>query len=119
MTTPALPTRGKRLARRYPILASVPEDERPAIVRAALRHPLVLALVLGCGLLLLPLYFEWIFTLIGVEAEQDLLLKLAKLGGAILLPCVLAVPLLGRFVIPVFIRKEMKKRGYEADGEAQ
>lgn len=119
MTTPALASRGKRLAKRYPVLASVPEDERPAIVRAALRHPLVLVLVLGVGLLLLPLYFDWIFTLLGVEAEQDLLLKIAKLGGAVLLPCVLAVPLLGRFVIPVFIKKEMRKRGYQADSDAR
>ena len=110
--TPSLPSRGKRLLRRYPMLAPVPENERPAVVRAAIRHPVVLILVLGGGLLLLPLYFDWIFRLLGVENETNLMLQLAKLGGAVLAPCILAVPLLSRFVIPAFIRREMKKRGY-------
>ena len=109
---PVPASRGKRLLRRYPVLAPVPEDERPAVVRASLRHPAVLLLVLGGGLLLLPLYFDWAFRLLGVESESNLMLQMAKLGGAVLAPCILAVPLLSRFVIPIVIRREMKKRGY-------
>ena len=111
----AITSRGKRLARRYPLLANVPEDERPAVVRAALRHPLVLLLVFGVGLLALPVYLREIFALLGMETEQALLLKLAKLAGAILLPIVVAVPVLSRFVLPRFIRREMRKRGYAED----
>lgn len=109
---PAAPSRGRRLLRRYPALAPVPEDERPAVVRAAIRHPAVLILVLGIGLLLLPLYFDWVFRLLRVEQEANLMLWIAEVGGAVLVPCIVAVPVLSRFVIPVFIRREMKKRGY-------
>lgn len=110
------PSRGKRLLQRYPVLAAAPEHERPAIVRAALRNPLVLLLVFGAGLLLLPMYFDLVFAFLELAEEQSTVMALAKLAGAVLLPCLVAVPLLSRWVIPVFIRREMKKRGYPADG---
>lgn len=105
-------SRGKRLARRYPVLLAVPEDERPALVRSALRHPLVLLLVVGGGMLLLPFYMQEMFALLRVEQETVFLLKLAKLGGIVLLPVVVAVPLLSHFVLPRILVKEMRKRGY-------
>ena len=105
-------SRGKRLLRRYPILKDVPEDERPALVRAALRHPLLLLPVMIAGLLLLPLYFNEIFLLLKIEQENNLLLKLTKYACAVLLPIIVAVPLLSRFVVPGFIRREMSKRGF-------
>ena len=105
--------RGKRLLRRYPILAPVPEEERPAMVRAALRHPAVLVLVIGGGLLLLPPYFDWAFALLRIEGEPDFFMKIAKLAATVLAPLCIAVPLLSRGLIPVFIRREMQKRGYE------
>ena len=108
-------SRGKRLARRYPVLLSVPEDERPAVVRSALRHPLVLLLIVGGGMLLLPFYMREMFELLRVEQETVFLFKLAKLGGIILLPLVVVVPLLSHFVLPRFIIKEMRKRGYSED----
>ena len=111
-------SRGKRLARRYPILNSVPEDARPAVVRAALKHPLVILLVVGGGLLGLPLYLNAMFGLLGVEREPALLLKLVKFAGVILLPVVVAVPVLSRFVLPPIIRREMRKRGYGENGNA-
>jgi hypothetical protein len=107
-------SRGRRLLRRYPILAPVPEDERPAIVSASLRNPVILLLIAGGGLLLLPLYFNFAFAFLGVEQELDAIFKIAKLGGAVLLPLCIAVPLLSRFVLPFFIRREMEKRGYSA-----
>lgn len=110
-----LPTRGKRLVRRYPVLESVPEDDRPAIVRASLRNPLVLVLVFGVGLLGLPVYFDFAFAFLRVDQETDMLLKMAKFAGAVLLPICIAVPLLSRFVIPQFIKREMRKRGYTTD----
>ena len=106
------PSRGKRLLTRYPILASVPENERPVIVRASLRHPAVLLLIVGGGLALLPLYFNFAFAFLGIEQERDAILKLAKLGAALLLPLCIVVPLLSRFLLPYFIRREMEKRGY-------
>lgn len=112
----AASSRGRRLARRYPLLNSVPEDERPAIVRAALRHPLVLLLVVGGGLLLLPPYLDKMFFLLGVEQEEMLFLKLIKFAAVLLAPVVVAVPLLTRLVLPRFIRQEMRKRGYEDQG---
>ena len=108
----ATTSRGKRLARRYPVLLGVPEDERPAVVRSALRHPLVLLLVVGGGMLLLPFYMKEMFELLRIEQETMFLLKLAKLGGIVLLPVVVAVPLLSHFVLPRFILREMRKRGY-------
>lgn len=108
-------TRGERLARRYPILRKVPENERPAIVRAALRHPLMLLLVAGGGMLLLPLYFQKILGLIAMEGQQSLLLQIAIYAGIVLLPLLVAVPLLTRFVMPRILRKEMIKRGYSPD----
>lgn len=109
---PGMPSRGKRLLRRYPVLAPVPEDERPAIVRAVIRHPALLIPVFGAGLLLLPLYFDWAFRLLQVEQETNPLLQIAKIGGVVIAPCAVAVPLLTRCIIPTFIRREMKKRGY-------
>lgn len=105
-------SRGKRLLRRYPILKDVPEDERPALVRAALRHPLLLLPVVLVGVLLLPLYFNEIFLLLRIEQENNLLLKLTKYACSVLLPVIIAVPLLSRFVVPAFIRREMGKRGF-------
>lgn len=107
-------SRGKRLVKRYPVLASVPEEERPVIVRTALRHPLMLLLVVGTGLLLLPMYFDWIFAQLGVEHETQLLLQIVKFAVAVLLPIIIVVPLLSRFIVPHFIVKQMKKRGYDS-----
>ncbi|MCL1939739.1 MAG: hypothetical protein FWG04_03660 [Desulfovibrionaceae bacterium] len=107
-------SRGQRLLRRYPILAPASENERSSIVGASLRNPLVLLLVLGGGLLLLPPYFHFAFAFLRVEQEPDTIFKMAKLGAAVLLPLCIAVPLLSRFVLPFFIRREMEKRGYSA-----
>lgn len=105
-------TKGERLARRYPVLASVPENERPALVRAALRHPLLLLPVLAAGLLLLPLYFEFAFSLLGVSGAPESVFDMGKIGCVVLVPVIIAVPLLSRFVVPCFLAREMKKRGY-------
>lgn len=109
-------SRETRLARRYPILASVPAGERARIVRAALRHPVVLMLVLGLGLLGLPPYLRFMFDLLGVESDPNLLLMLAKIAGTVLIPIAVAVPLLTRFVMPHFIRKAMIAQGFNPDG---
>ena len=108
----SLPSRGKRLVRRYPLLAGVPENERPAIVRAAMGHPLFLLLVAGGGLLLLPLYFSFALPFLGIAEEKNMALATAKFAGAVLLPLVLAVPLLSRFVMPRFIRRALQRRGH-------
>jgi len=105
-------SRGKRLLRRYPMLASAPEHERPAIVRAALRNPVVLLLVVGGGFLLLPLYFHVAFAFLRLGEELNALMTLVKLAAAALLPLCIAVPLLSRFLLPFFIRREMEQRGY-------
>lgn len=105
-------SRGKRLLRRYPLLAPVPEDERPAVVRAALRHPVILLLLIGGALLLLPLYFEFVIAFFAIAEERDNILMLAKLGVAVLLPAGLIVPLFSRLLLPFFIRREMERRGY-------
>lgn len=115
----SLSSRGKRLAGRYPVLSAVPEADRPAVVRAALRHPLLLLGIVGVGIGLLPLYFEFAFTLLRVEQEPNIMLKMTKMAGAVLLPVITAVPLLTRFVMPRFIVREMRKRGFtpaSADG---
>ena len=108
----SMQSRGQRLLRRYPVLKDVPEDERPALTRAALRHPLLLLPMLLGGLLLLPLYFNEIFALLRIEQESNMLLKLTKYACSVLLPIVVAVPLLSRFIVPWFIRREMIKRGF-------
>ena len=111
----AMASRGKRLLRRYPVLKDAPEDERPSVVRAALRHPLLLLPFIAAALALLPLYFNEMFALLGVEQEQNMLMKLTKTACVMLVPIVIAVPLLSRFIVPAFIRREMIKRGYIAD----
>lgn len=105
-------SRGARLARRYPILNAVPENERPGVVRAALRHPLLLLPAVAVALLLLPLYFEFAFRLTGIAAGPDNIFDLGKVGCVVLVPVIVAVPLLSRFVVPYFIGKEMHKRGF-------
>ena len=106
------PSRGQRLLRRYPILAPVPEHERPAIVRASLRNPIVLFLIVGGGFLLLPLYFNFAFAFLRLGEEPNAIFMIAKLGAAMLLPLCIVVPLLSCFLLPFFIRREMEKRGY-------
>ncbi len=108
-------TRGKRLLRRYPLLANAPEEERPAIVRAALRNPLLLIPFLALGLLFLPLYFDRMFLLLNMDQDMNLSLRIAKFGGMALLPILILVPALTRYVMPYFLRKEMAKRGYSPD----
>ena len=106
------PSRGRRLLKRYPILAPVPENERPAIVSAALCNPVVLFLIVGGGLLLLPLYFNFAFAFLRIGEEPGAIFAIAKLGAAVLLPLCIVVPLLSRLLLPFFIRREMEKRGY-------
>lgn len=110
------PSRGKRLLRRYPQLAVVPEEARAPLVRAALRHPVLLLSLIGVGLLVLPFYFDFAFRLLRMHEEGNLLLTLAKSGAAVLAPVVLVVPLLSRFAMPRLIAKEMRKRGYTPPG---
>lgn len=110
-------TRGKRLLKRYPILKDVPEGERPAVVRAALRHPLLIIPFILVALLVLPLYFNEMFALFKVHEETEALLMMAKYAVIVLIPIALAVPLLSRLVVPGFVKKEMAKRGYPAKEE--
>lgn len=107
-----MPPRAERLARRYPLLRSVPPEERAGIVRGALKSPLVLIPLLGGGLLLLPMYLQYMFTLLGVDREPNLLLFLAKILGSALVPLLVAVPVFSRLIMPRCIRKAMRKRGY-------
>lgn len=109
--------RGKRLLNRYPILKHAPEDERPAIVRAALRHPLFIIPFVVVALLVLPLYFNEMFALFKVHEETEAMLLMAKYAGIVLLPIVVAVPVLSRLATPHFIKKELAKRGYLTPGE--
>ena len=104
--------RGRRLLKRYPVLAPVPENERSAIVGAALRNPVVLLLVVSGGFLLLPRYFTFAFAFLRIGEEPNAIFMIAKLGAAVLLPLCIFVPLLSRFLLPFFIRREMEKRGY-------
>ncbi len=112
-------SRAARLARRYPVLASVPPEERARMVRTALRHPLILLLVVGLGLLGLPPYLRFMFDLLGVESEPNLLFMLAKTALTILIPIAVAVPLLTRFVMPRFLLKAMASQGYGAAPETE
>ena len=104
--------RGKRLLKRYPLLEPVPEEERPAVVRAALRHPLLVGPFIFMALLVLPLYFNEMFALFKVKEETEAVLMMAKYAVIVLIPIIIAVPLLSRLVVPGFIKKEMAKRGY-------
>ncbi|MDR0338978.1 MAG: hypothetical protein LBH65_01735 [Desulfovibrio sp.] len=105
-------SRGRRLARRYPVLAPVPEDERPAVVRKALRHPLLLLPTLAVALVALPPYFDFALRFLNVTAQPESIFDLGKIGCAILVPVIIAAPLLSRLVLPSFILREMKNRGY-------
>ena len=105
-------TRGKRLLKRYPLLEPVPEEERSAVVRAALRHPLLIVPFILVALLVLPLYFNEMFALFKVKEETEAMLMMAKYAVIVLIPIVIAVPLLSRLIVPGFIKKEMTKRGY-------
>ena len=107
--------REERLARRYPDLKRVPPKERRGIVRAAILHPVVLGTVLLFGLLILPRYIGIAFHYLDIEHEQNFPLMLAKLGLLTLAPLCVLVPLLTKFLMPHYIRKAMRKRGYEAD----
>lgn len=116
----ASPSKGKRLLRRYPILAPVPEEERAKVVRAALRNPLVMVII-GClGFFILPPYFKFALQFLRVEEDPVLLMQLAKVGAAVILPIAVAVPLLSHYVMPYFLRTELKKQGYlKEDDEEQ
>jgi len=105
-------TKGERLARRYPVLEPVPEQERPALVRAALRHPFLLIPVLAVGIFALPPYFEMAFSWLGLGSAPESIYDMGKIGCVVLVPVIIAVPLLSRFVVPSFLAREMKKRGY-------
>ena len=109
--------RGKRLLKRYPLLESVPEEERPVVVRAALRHPLLIVPFVLVAFLVLPLYFNEMFALFKVKEEPEAMLMMAKYAVIVLIPIIIAVPLLSRLVVPGFIKKEMVKRGYAEDEE--
>lgn len=113
-------TRAMRLLKRYPMLETVPESERPAVVRAALLNPVLLVALVGVCFLLLPPYFKFAHELLDILHETNPLLLASKTGGTVLAPCLVIVPLLTRFVVPVFIRRQMKKRGYgtQADSES-
>ena len=93
----------------------MPPKERRGIVRAAILHPVVLGTVFLFGFLILPRYIGIAFHFLDIEHEQNLPLMLAKIGLLILTPLCILVPLLKKFLMPHYIRKVMRKRGYEAD----
>ncbi len=104
--------RQERLARRYPLLRDVPPQERSALVRAAILHPLVLGAAGLFAFLLLPPYVDRMFYLLDLQSEASPLLFLAKVGGVVLLPLCLLVPLLTKVLMPYRLRSVMRKRGF-------
>ena len=107
----------ERLALRYPVLKSVPPGERRAIVRAAFASPAILLFLFAAALVILPRYLEFAFTWLDIEREQNMLFQLGKAGLVMLLPVCTLVPLLTKFLMPRGIRKAMRKRGYDPDGQ--
>ena len=104
-----------RLARRYPDLAAVPPEERRPIVRAALAHPLVVVLLLVLAGAALPAYLHLSFTFLGLYTEDQPLSLVSKSLIALAPPIWAITFAFTRWVLPPFIRRQMKKRGYGKD----
>ena len=94
------------------MLKSVPEKERRAVLRAAIMYPAAIVPVFCFGLLFFPPYVEFMLNFFGALDELDMFVFLAKMGGIILLPVCIFVPLLKKTIMPYCICKIMQKRGF-------
>ncbi|MDR2076778.1 MAG: hypothetical protein LBP61_07625 [Desulfovibrio sp.] len=103
------------LARRYPLLRSVPPEQRSRVLRAAILNPLILGIILSFTLLAMPPYMDITFRLLDVNREANFALKAGKIILLTLPPMSLALFLLTRFLLPLSLRRVMRKRGFDPD----
>jgi hypothetical protein len=107
--------RAEALARRYPLLRGVPAEQRSGVLRAAILSPHILGIVLAFGLIAMPPYMTIVSRFLNVEQEPHFLLKLGKVFLLTLPPMSLVLFLLTRFLMPLALRRTMRKRGFDPD----
>ena len=105
----------ERLARRYPVLAVVPPEERRPIVRAALLHPVIIVLLLLLVGVALPAYLQVVFAFLGLQGETQPLSLISKVLIALAPPVWAITFAFSRWILPPFIKRVMRKRGYGKD----
>jgi hypothetical protein len=107
--------RAEALARRYPLLRGVPPEQRSGVLYAAILSPYILGIVLAFGLIAMPPYMAIVSRFLNVEQEPRFLLKLGKIFLLTLPPMSIFLFLLTRFLMPLSLRRAMRKRGFDPD----
>ena len=114
---PPASSQADRLLKRYPDLVRVPQAERKAVVRAALRRPSVVIVFLLLAVVGMPAYLQWLLPWLD-SFEMNLSLGLickAMLG--VVLPVWGITFLVSKGLMPSLVRGEIRKRGYDAGGK--
>jgi hypothetical protein len=109
------PSRAESLARRYPLLRGVPPERRSGVLRAAILNPLILGLILSFSLIAMPPYLTIVSRFLNLDHEPLFVLKLGKILLVTLPPMGLALFLLTRFLMPLSLRRAMRKGGFDPD----
>ncbi len=105
-------SKAERLLKRYPALAPVPATERAKVVRAALLHPVCLALFALLLLWALPTYLTYLLPLVDSWNPPLALGIIAKAVLGIILPVWIISFAVSRLVMPPLLHRIMRKRGY-------
>jgi hypothetical protein len=115
MTEADSSSRAEDLARRYPLLRLVPAERRSGVLRAAIFNPLIIGLILCFSLIAMPPYLTIVSRLLNVDSEPNFVFKLSKVILLTLPPMGLALFLLSRWIMPLSLRRAMRKRGFDPD----
>lgn len=104
--------KGKRLLARYPILAAVPAEKRPFLVRKAMRHPAVLLLLLILAFVVLPWTLDFLISVMGLTSATQDRVFLLKFWALLIIPSAFVFVLFKFFVLPWSLKLVMTKEGY-------
>jgi hypothetical protein len=85
------------------------------VLRAAILNPLILGLILSFSLIAMPPYLTIASRFLDLDGEPRFILKLGKILLLTLPPLCLALFLLTRFVMPLSLRRAMRKGGFDPD----
>lgn len=107
-----LSKRNARLLASYPDLAMAPEDKRHQIYRKAVMHPMVLGIVFFLGIFVLPYFLEFLIITLDIPAEASDTESLVKILVLMAIPFCLIFFLLKKILLPVAVRRVLKKQGY-------
>ena len=105
--------------RRYPLLRAVPPEKRATMIRKAFVHPLFLVVMLVAALVALPESIDFLMRSLHLYTETEPGQQAWKILVSIFIPSLLLFWLLRHVILPITLKKVLRKEGYLARQGAQ